>query len=137
MASILKVDTLTGVTTAGSISVTGEGNSTTTNLQQGLAKAWANFNGSAFGARDSFNQTSFVDNGTGSYKIGFINSMSNGNYSIVATAGTGGVYGSYNAVHGGAADIVSSQYEVFTFVTQSPTIGDVDTVTTQVTGDLA
>ena len=40
MASILKVDTLTGVTTAGSISVTGEGNSTTTNLQQGLAKAW-------------------------------------------------------------------------------------------------
>ena len=43
MASILKVDTLTGVTTAGSISVTGEGNSTTTNLQQGLAKAWHTF----------------------------------------------------------------------------------------------
>ena len=40
MASQLKVDTLTGVTTAGSIVVTGEGNSTTTNLQQGLAKAW-------------------------------------------------------------------------------------------------
>jgi hypothetical protein len=105
--------------------------------QQSAAKAWSNFNGSTFGARDSFNQTSFVDNGTGSYKIGFINSMSNGNYSIVATAGTGGVYGSYNAVHGGAADIVSSQYEVFTFVTQSPSINDVDTVTTQVSGDLA
>ena len=45
MASILKVDTLTGVTTAGSISVTGEGNSTTTNLQQGLAKAWVTFSG--------------------------------------------------------------------------------------------
>ena len=41
MASQLKVDTLTGVTTAGSIVVTGEGNSTTTNLQQGLAKVWA------------------------------------------------------------------------------------------------
>ena len=40
MASQLKVDTLTGVTTAGSIDVTGEGNSTTTNLQQGLAKCW-------------------------------------------------------------------------------------------------
>ena len=40
MASQLKVDTLTGVTTAGSIVVTGEGNSTTTNLQQGLAKCW-------------------------------------------------------------------------------------------------
>ena len=40
MASELKVDKITGVTTAGSIDVTGEGNSTTTNLQQGLAKAW-------------------------------------------------------------------------------------------------
>ena len=45
MASQLKVNTLTGVTTAGSIAVTGEGNSTTTNLQQGLAKAWITFNG--------------------------------------------------------------------------------------------
>ena len=35
MASELKVDKFTGVTTAGSILVTGEGNSTTTNLQQG------------------------------------------------------------------------------------------------------
>lgn len=124
--STIKADTVQN-TTGGPVTLT----------QQSAAKAWANFNGSAFGARDSFNQTSFVDNGTGSYKIGFINSMSNGNYSIVATAGTGGVYGSYNAVHGGAADIVSSQYEVFTFVTQSPTINDVDTVTTQVSGDLA
>ena len=40
MASILKVDTITGVATAGSIAITGEGNSTTTNLQQGLAKAF-------------------------------------------------------------------------------------------------
>jgi hypothetical protein len=43
MASLLKVDSLTGVTTAGSISVTGEGNSTTTNLQQGLIKVWTSF----------------------------------------------------------------------------------------------
>ena len=39
MSTIL-VNTLTGTSTAGSIVVTGEGNSTTTNLQQGLAKAW-------------------------------------------------------------------------------------------------
>ena len=43
MASELKVDKITGVTTAGSIDVTGEGNSTTTNLQSGLAKAWGDF----------------------------------------------------------------------------------------------
>ena len=38
--STVIVNTLTGTTTAGSISVTGEGNSTTTNLQQGLCKHW-------------------------------------------------------------------------------------------------
>ena len=38
MASELKVDKITGVATAGSIDVTGEGGSTTTNLQQGLKK---------------------------------------------------------------------------------------------------
>ena len=43
MASELKVDKFTGVTTAGSIDVTGEGNSTTTNLQQGLAKIGVNY----------------------------------------------------------------------------------------------
>ena len=40
--STIKTNTLTGTTSAGSIVVTGEGGSTTTNLQQGLAKAWNN-----------------------------------------------------------------------------------------------
>ena len=43
MASELKVDKFTGVTTAGSILVTGEGNTNTTNLQQGLVKHWVNY----------------------------------------------------------------------------------------------
>ena len=56
MASELKVDKITGVTTAGSIDVTGEGNTTTTNLQQGLGKAWCYFNGTGTAAfDDSFN----------------------------------------------------------------------------------
>jgi len=81
MASQLKVDTLTGVTTAGSIDVTGEGNSTTTNLQQGLCKVWVNFNGtSTIAARDSFNMTSLTDNGTGDYTTTFANDFSNANY---------------------------------------------------------
>ena len=36
--STLKANTFTGTTSAGSIVVTGEGGSTTTNLQQGLTK---------------------------------------------------------------------------------------------------
>ena len=92
MASELKVDKFTGVTTAGSILVTGEGNSTTTNLQQGLAKFWINLEGASttsdadlVGVNDSFNATSVVDNGTGSYTSSFTNAMNNANYSIVLT----------------------------------------------------
>ena len=65
MASELKVNTLTGVSTAGSIAVTGEGNSTTTNLQQGLAKAWGQYSGSGTTYADSFNLASATDNDTG------------------------------------------------------------------------
>ena len=84
MASELKVDKFTGVTTAGSIDVTGEGNSTTTNLQQGLAKYWVDFNGSSTVAtRDSFNHSSLSDDGTGIYTISYSNSFSNANYCAV------------------------------------------------------
>ena len=87
MASILKVDTITGVTTAGSIAVTGEGNSTTTNLQQGLAKAWVRFNGGGTVAiNDSFNIGSLTDNGTGLYTFAFSSNMGNVNFCGTATA---------------------------------------------------
>jgi hypothetical protein len=81
MASQLKVDTITGVTTAGSISVTGEGNSTTTNLQQGLAKAWVYFQGtSTVASRDSLNVASLTDNGTGDYTITYTSAYANDDY---------------------------------------------------------
>ena len=87
MASELKVDKFTGVTTAGSILVTGEGNSTTTNLQQGLAKCWVNFAGNASGAaaNDSFNLASMTDNGTGDYTLAISNDMASASYSATAT----------------------------------------------------
>ena len=86
MASQLKVDSLTGVTTAGSISVTGEGNSTTTNLQQGLSKGWINFNGSSTVAiRDSFNVSSLDDDGTGTYGINVSNSFGSADHCPTST----------------------------------------------------
>ncbi len=89
MASQLKVDTLTGVTTAGSIVVTGEGNSTTTNLQQGLAKAWLNMNGTGTVAiRDSFNIASITDNGTGDHTGTFTNAMNNDDFVCAGEGGT-------------------------------------------------
>jgi hypothetical protein len=77
MSTIL-VNTLTGTSTAGSIAVTGEGNSTTTNLQQGLAKHFCIFNGTGTVAVDeSFNNSSLADNGTGQYAVTFTNNFTN------------------------------------------------------------
>ena len=92
MASTLKINTLTGVTTAGSIAVTGEGNSTTTNLQQGLAKAWINLNGtSTIATRDTFNVSSEDDDGTGLYSYNLTSAMGNSNYQCNSNAGTDGI----------------------------------------------
>ena len=87
MASILKVDALQGVTAAGSILVTGEGNSTTTNLQQGLAKAWFNFDQDAPAVDNSFNVASVTDTGTGIFDPQWNNNFADVNY---ACAGMGG-----------------------------------------------
>jgi hypothetical protein len=85
MASILKVDTITGVSTAGSIAVTGEGNSTTTNLQQGLLKMWADLSGGGTPAiDDSLNTSSVTDVASGERRINLTNSMSNTNYMVIA-----------------------------------------------------
>ena len=123
MASLLKVDSLTGVTTAGSISVTGEGNSTTTNLQQGLAKAWASYEMySSDTIRGSFNVSSKADNGTGASTLSWTNSMQNGyaaggasseqmNYSV-----NGGRTAAYNAnltTSSGAFEVNSDSGQVY------------------------
>tara|TARA_E500000305_G_scaffold103243_1_gene98596 strand:- start:31 stop:441 length:411 start_codon:yes stop_codon:yes gene_type:complete len=80
----LKTNTLTGTSTAGSIAVTGEGNSTTTNLQQGLVKCWAKFDGEGTVAiNDSFNVGGLTDNGTGDYSITITNDFANVNYAAV------------------------------------------------------
>ena len=78
----LKTNTLTGTSTAGSIAVTGEGNSTTTNLQQGLCKAWIkfSFNDSSGTGDDSFNVTSLTDSDTGDFTINIANDFANANF---------------------------------------------------------
>ena len=82
MASTLKINTLTGVSTAGSIAVTGEGNSTTTNLQQGLAKVWCKFDGtqSSPSYDGSFNTSGLTDVATGNFTVSFANDMANDDY---------------------------------------------------------
>jgi len=111
MASILKVDTVTGVTTAGSIAITGEGNSTTTNLQQGLCKVWCSMDQDSSGhpAYDSFNVASTTDAATGQTRLTFTNNMGNDDYADVLNATaqnesafTGGNFSVTNSANSGA-----------------------------------
>ena len=79
--STLLTDKFTGTTSAGSIVVTGEGGSTTTNLQQGLCKAWYDVDGSGTAAiNDSLNGSSLTDHGTGDFTITRTNAMNNLTY---------------------------------------------------------
>ncbi len=135
MASQLKVDTLTGVTTAGSIVVTGEGNSTTTSLQQGLVKAWARINGTGSGvpAADSFNVGSTTDSGTGDYEVAYSNSFSDGEYCI--TLGDSNNANVASATHTRCNTSSASGHGLQVYYNGS--LADATNVFFQVTGDLA
>jgi len=74
-------DKLTGKTSAGDVTITSEGGSATMQLQQGVAKAWANFQGNSTAVfRDGFNNSSLTDNGAGDYTVTFTNVMDNANH---------------------------------------------------------
>jgi len=70
--------------------VQGEGTATT-NLQQGLTKHFVNLDGTASSdyVRDSFNNTSITDGGTGDYKCVFTNAMASNGYVHTVAAGSG------------------------------------------------
>ena len=79
--SEIRVDKISGKTSVNAVTVTGENGSTQTSLQQGLAKAWNNFNGTGTVAiRESFNVSSLTDNATAEQSSNLTNSMSNANY---------------------------------------------------------
>ena len=82
--STLLLNTLTGKTSAGSIVVTGEGGSTTTNLQQGLAKARGQHAAGTLQS-GSLNHSSITDNAVGNFTHNFTNSFSNILYSHVGS----------------------------------------------------
>jgi hypothetical protein len=132
MASTLKINTLTGVSTAGSIAVTAEGNSTTTNLQQGLVKAWCKFNGeaSSIANADSFNVSGLTDNGTGDYTVVIDNDMASGDYATTCN-GTEQVFSPLNN-----ANTLAGSVRVYSKNLSDSNI-DSQYTAVQITGDLA
>ena len=132
MASTLKINTLTGVTTAGSIAVTGEGNSTTTNLQQGLAKQWFN-NSAGSSPRDSLNVSSITDNQTGDDSYAMTNNMANDDYASI-TAG----WRDHDAYHACAENLITtSANRCRSFTRGGNTLVDSGYKAVAVHGDLA
>ena len=89
----LVTNPLQGLTDSGAITVRSEGGAVFTNLQQGLAKAWVNFDGTTSGLtiRDSLNNSSMTDHTTGDYTTTFANAMGNAGFSCNTCAGTGTV----------------------------------------------
>lgn len=74
--STLVVDNLNDGTSSGS----------TTDMINGSARAWVNFNGTGTVAiRASYNVSSITDNGTGDYTVNFTNAMPDTNYSYVGS----------------------------------------------------
>ena len=72
----------------------GTNSTSSTNVIQGSAKAWVNFNGTGTVAiRASYNVSSITDNGTGDYTVNFTNAFADANYAVTG-ANIGGNPGS-------------------------------------------
>ena len=91
---VLKTANTTRLTmdATGQTTIVGEGGSTTTSVQQGLAKAWVHFKGSGTVAvNDTLNITSLVDNDVGDYTVSIVNDMGNANYTASCAASSASV----------------------------------------------
>ena len=135
MASILKVDTITGVATAGSIAITGEGNSTTTNLQNGLLKGFAHYVQSSDTLNTSFNIASVTDNATGDVHLNLTNNVNTANEPHVGV-GRGSANTAVVTYEGTDTSTTSSRRYNTTLSSSSDALTDADS-NTLIGGDLA
>tara|TARA_B100000575_G_C23012598_1_gene583259 strand:+ start:572 stop:1015 length:444 start_codon:yes stop_codon:yes gene_type:complete len=125
-----------GVTSSGSTGLT-------TNLQQGLAKAWINFDGTSTGSVDTYDRGSLncaviIDNGTGDYRIGFTNNMANVNYSISVNGRNSTTARTvYNCGGPSQTDPTSENFEVAAFNESGNAYINPSHMYAQIHGDLA
>jgi len=142
--SEIKVDTLTGKTSAGDITVTSEGGAATMQLQQGLAKFWIAHDGTGTPtAIDSFNVGSITDVGQGNYKYNFQSNFANakGYWTLGTMNPTSDHNGAFIKLNMpmNANDVLTSSVEVSSTYTDAAGTGDFDYpyVTMAGLGDLA
>ena len=132
----VKVNQLSGIDTAGSITIQGEG-SATTNMQQGLTKVWFQFTGvSTASLNDSLNVSSLADNGTGTYTITYSNNMANTTYSY--SNGSGWDVGVTNSTNNGTdKDQILTATLVIYHVNTGDSLHDANLSMGSIHGDLA
>ena len=116
-----------------------EGGAVTTNITQGVSKAWTNFKGAdTFTVNDSFNVASMTDNGTGDHSMAITNDMSSANYSFTS----GGInlfnnYFAWGAISADSAKLSTAAVVRFMIGKQNGGHEDVLISSGTVHGDLA
>ena len=108
----------------------------TQNLVQGINKFWNNVDAdaSSIAARDSYNQSSITDGGTGDYVFVFTNNMANNDYSH--TTGANSASGHLSMIYSeGEMNTGQTRSYVVEIYANNPT--DSNVVVNTVAGDLA
>ena len=129
---LLKVANATKLTmnSTGQTTIVGEGGTTTTSVQQGLAKVWSTCSADGTSVSDSFNVTSIADTATGKQTIDFANDFANANY-CTNLSNTGGTTRFLGATTTATGSII-----VFGFAANDSGFSDTQ-IATQIKGDLA
>ena len=132
------------ISSLGSVLASSEGSNTAQriDLRQGSAKVWTNIR--QYGGnetRDSYNQSSFTDNGTGDFTVNINNDMNNRNYSYTACGQRGN-----NAIEDYAIKAYQNNYNtahntgslrMVTMFASSASHNDMQCNAVQICGDLA
>ena len=142
--STVVLDTITGKSTAttitigstpvvsasaNSMTIRGEG-SNQTSIQQGLLKAWYQFDGTGtVNFRDSFNMSGTTDGGTGTYANAYTTNMGSTNYAILT--------GEVSQTDIGTTSNSTDHHDLLTRQGFDSTTIDVDPFYIGVAGDLA
>jgi hypothetical protein len=136
--STLRTNTLEGVDAKNSITiVAGAGNVTTTNVQEGLCKAWVNFDGTGtIATRDSQNISGLTDGGTGIYAIAYTSSFNNDDYSY-QIHGTNSSSGGITKLTSASGSITTSDIDVQSLNAAQSAYQDNDDNSVSIHGDLA
>ena len=136
--SEIKVDTLTGKTTANDITVT-VGATVTQSLEKGLGKAWVNMDGTASSnhIRTSHGLASITDSGTGQYILNFSDAFADADYVATMNGRTGGSTQSIITINRDASPTTLKHY-IYVVNPSSPAILKNEAfVMTVIHGDLA